>query len=355
MGNRQTKRDWMGNAPTKVCMECGLAQCHRRRTHSRQACKNCGATLAPIVEYPSSGLGGTKFCARCSSLAPIASPIGLRCQRCGCGQYVTSFRMSRRVLLRTLCLVERLHTRGGGVGLPTPARWRVLRFLRPFAVVLVETPPPPRARGTPRPVLNAAGVLETVKLLMVGDSRCGKTLLLRRYARGYLEEHFVTTIGVDFQTKTIDWRDGRRIRLQVWDTAGQERFRTITTSYFRGTHGAVIVYDVSDAAAPANVRNWVAQIRECADEGVQILLLGHVDRDEDGPRAITEAEGRAMAEACGCGLFFEVSARHGTNVNRAFDSLARSIADFEGRSQAPVLRTVDIGRWRDPPRLGPTR
>ena len=99
-----------------------------------------------------------------------------------------------------------------------------------------------------------------IKLLMIGDSGVGKTCLLLRYANDSFSPTFITTIGIDFKIKQIHL-DGKDIKLQIWDTAGQERFRTITTSYFRGAQGILLVYDVTDRGSFENIRNWVSQIQ----------------------------------------------------------------------------------------------
>jgi len=88
----------------------------------------------------------------------------------------------------------------------------------------------------------------------------GKTCLLLRYANEAFSPTFITTIGIDFKIKNIQL-DNKRIKLQIWDTAGQERFRTITTSYFRGAQGILLVYDVTDRQTFLSIRNWVQQIQ----------------------------------------------------------------------------------------------
>jgi len=88
----------------------------------------------------------------------------------------------------------------------------------------------------------------------------GKTCLLLRYANEAFSPTFITTIGIDFKIKNIQLGN-KRIKLQIWDTAGQERFRTITTSYFRGAQGILLVYDVTDRATFLSIRNWVQQIQ----------------------------------------------------------------------------------------------
>ncbi|KAJ1416552.1 small GTPase superfamily, partial [Ochromonadaceae sp. CCMP2298] len=113
-----------------------------------------------------------------------------------------------------------------------------------------------------------------IKLLMIGDSGVGKTCLLLRYANDSFSPTFITTIGIDFKIKNIQL-DGKRIKLQIWDTAGQERFRTITTSYFRGAQGILLVYDVTDRNSFISIRNWVAQIQMHADVNVNKILIGN--------------------------------------------------------------------------------
>merc|ERR1712184_163282 len=112
------------------------------------------------------------------------------------------------------------------------------------------------------------------KLLLIGDSGVGKSCLLLRFADDTYTDSYISTIGVDFKIRTVDL-DTKTIKLQIWDTAGQERFRTITSSYYRGAHGIIIVYDITDVESFNNVRQWLFEIDRFASENVNKLLVGN--------------------------------------------------------------------------------
>merc|ERR1711968_437005 len=106
-----------------------------------------------------------------------------------------------------------------------------------------------------------------IKLLLIGDSGVGKSCLLCRYSDDVFNSSFITTIGIDFKIRTIDL-DGLKIKLQIWDTAGQERFRTITQAYYRGAMGILLVYNVIDDKSFSNIRVWMRNIEQHANESV---------------------------------------------------------------------------------------
>jgi len=161
------------------------------------------------------------------------------------------------------------------------------------------------------------------KILLVGDSGVGKSALLLRYTDNTFTDNFVSTIGVDFKIKTISL-DGQTVKLQIWDTAGQERFKTITSSYYRGSHGILVVYDITDVVSFNNIRVWLEEIKKyTSGESVIILLVGNKN-DQESNRAVETSQGQEMADKLGC-LFMETSAKDRVNVDNIFLELIRSL------------------------------
>ncbi|WVZ98866.1 hypothetical protein U9M48_044241 [Paspalum notatum var. saurae] len=162
-----------------------------------------------------------------------------------------------------------------------------------------------------------------IKLLLIGDSGVGKSCLLLRFSDGSFTTSFITTIGIDFKIRTIEL-DGKRIKLQIWDTAGQERFRTITTAYYRGAMGILLVYDVTDESSFNNIRNWIRNIEQHASDNVNKILVGNKADMDESKRAVPTAKGQALADEYGI-KFFETSAKTNLNVEQVFFSIARDI------------------------------
>jgi len=160
------------------------------------------------------------------------------------------------------------------------------------------------------------------KLLLIGDSGVGKSCLLLRFADDTYTESYISTIGVDFKIRTIEL-DGKTIKLQIWDTAGQERFRTITSSYYRGAHGIIVVYDVTDNESFNNVKQWLHEIDRYACENVNKLLVGNKS-DLTAKRVVSTEQGKEFADSLGI-EFLETSAKTSTNVEQAFLTMASQI------------------------------
>ncbi|KAE9421564.1 hypothetical protein Angca_004718 [Angiostrongylus cantonensis] len=177
------------------------------------------------------------------------------------------------------------------------------------------------------------------KLLLIGDSGVGKSCLLLRFADDTYTESYISTIGVDFKIRTIEL-DGKTIKLQIWDTAGQERFRTITSSYYRGAHGIIVVYDITDQESFNNVKQWLQEIDRYACENVNKLLVGN-KCDLTAKRAVEIQAAKEYADQLGI-PFLETSAKSSTNVEQAFLTMASEIKSrmgpIQGAGGAPAVR-----------------
>nr|XP_015806280.2 ras-related protein ORAB-1 [Nothobranchius furzeri] len=160
------------------------------------------------------------------------------------------------------------------------------------------------------------------KLLLIGDSGVGKSCLLLRFADDTYTESYISTIGVDFKIRTVDM-DGKTVKLQIWDTAGQERFRTITSSYYRGAHGIIIVYDVTEQESFNNVKQWLDEIDRYACENVSRLLVGNKS-DLVSKKVVDAASAQDLASSLKI-PFLETSAKSSDNVEKAFLTMASEI------------------------------
>ncbi|CAD7674816.1 unnamed protein product [Nyctereutes procyonoides] len=178
-------------------------------------------------------------------------------------------------------------------------------------------PPPGAAPGSPVSAM-AKAYDHLFKLLLIGDSGVGKTCLIIRFAEDSFNNTYISTIGIDFKIRTVDV-EGKKIKLQVWDTAGQERFKTITTAYYRGAMGIILVYDITDEKSFENIQNWMKSIKENASAGVERLLLGN-KCDMEAKRKVQKEQAIKLAREHGI-RFFETSAKSSTNVDEVSHSL----------------------------------
>ncbi|XP_013103541.1 ras-related protein Rab-35 isoform X2 [Stomoxys calcitrans] len=166
------------------------------------------------------------------------------------------------------------------------------------------------------------------KLLIIGDSGVGKSSLLIRFSDDTFSGSYITTIGVDFKIRTLVI-DGKRVKLQIWDTAGQERFRTITSTYYRGTHGVIVVYDVTNGESFANVRRWLDEIQNNCDV-VNKVLVGNKNDDPERKVVITE-DAQRFAQQMDIELF-ETSAKDNIKVEEMFLSITRQVLQHKLRT-----------------------
>nr|XP_011441468.2 ras-related protein Rab-37 isoform X4 [Crassostrea gigas] len=161
------------------------------------------------------------------------------------------------------------------------------------------------------------------KVMLIGDSGVGKTCLLVRFKDGaFLSGSFISTVGIDFRNKVVDV-EGTKVKLQIWDTAGQERFRSVTHAYYRDAHALLLLYDVSNKASFDNIRAWLGEINEYAQEDVVIMLLGN-KADMTSERVIRTEDGERLANEYNV-AFMETSAKTGMNVDLAFMAVAKDL------------------------------
>ncbi|XP_002119506.1 ras-related protein Rab-3 [Ciona intestinalis] len=156
------------------------------------------------------------------------------------------------------------------------------------------------------------------KLLIIGNSSVGKTSFLFRYADDSFTSAFVSTVGIDFKVKTV-FRQDKRVKLQIWDTAGQERYRTITTAYYRGAMGFILMYDITNEESFNSVQDWSTQIKTYSWDNAQVTLVGNKCDMED-ERVISTERGKQLADQLGF-EFFETSAKDNVNVKQVFERL----------------------------------
>lgn len=160
---------------------------------------------------------------------------------------------------------------------------------------------------------------------MIGDAGVGKSSMLLRFTDDSFDDHIQSTIGVDFKVKHLDV-SGKRIKLTIWDTAGQERFRTLTSSYYRGAQGVVLVYDVTRRDSFENLEQWLKEVKMYSPnngEGVVKLLVGNkVDLDRKVGR--DEAEDWARSQGM---LFLEASAKAKTGIRQCFMEVVNKIVE----------------------------
>ncbi|KAM3172757.1 Ras-related protein Rab-11A [Hymenolepis weldensis] len=156
------------------------------------------------------------------------------------------------------------------------------------------------------------------KIVLIGDSGVGKSNLLSRYTRNQFNLESKTTIGVEFATRSVKIGD-KVIKIQIWDTAGQERYRAITSAYYRGAVGALLVYDIAKYTTFENVNVWLKELKNNADRNIVTILVGN-KCDLRHLRTVSTQEAKQFAEDT-CLHFIETSALDSTNVDRAFSTL----------------------------------
>ncbi|CAM9689691.1 unnamed protein product, partial [Hapterophycus canaliculatus] len=159
-------------------------------------------------------------------------------------------------------------------------------------------------------------------VVLIGDSGVGKSNLLSRFTRNEFNLESKSTIGVEFATKSIQ-TEGKTIKAQIWDTAGQERYRAITSAYYRGAVGALLVYDISKHVTFENVERWLKELRDHAEANIVVMLIGNKS-DLRHLRTVTHEEAMEFAKKHNL-AFLETSALDSSGVDSAFQRILTEI------------------------------
>ena len=162
----------------------------------------------------------------------------------------------------------------------------------------------------------------SLKVVVVGESGVGKTCLLVRFVRDSFDEESQATLGVEFMSKIVQTQK-HRIQLQLWDTAGQELFRSVTRGYYRGSVGALLLFDLCNRDTFDNIEKWLKDVRDIAKPECVLALIGN-KCDLPSERQISREEAEEFARQNSM-LYFETSAKTGENVSEAFDGMVASI------------------------------
>lgn len=166
----------------------------------------------------------------------------------------------------------------------------------------------------------------TFKIVLIGDSCSGKSSLLLKYTEDRFIDKHRTTIGVDYKVKYVN-SNNKLIRLQLWDTAGQERFRSIIKTYYHGTHGIILTFDLTDEESFNNLGDWVKEINEIGNDKISVILIGNKS-DLKEQIVIKQDDINDFVENCGIKMkYFECSSKTGENINQSIDELIEQLSN----------------------------
>ena len=180
--------------------------------------------------------------------------------------------------------------------------------------------------------------------MRIGESLVGKTALITRYTNNSFSGTYLTTVGIDFQTKLININD-KTIKVELWDTAGQERFRNIAKNYFQSSDGFLIVYDITSKDSFEKLSFWNEQINLNAPEKTKYIIVGN-KKDLEEKREVKTEEGENLAKKNNV-KFYETSAKNGTNVNEVFELLAKEIVADTEKLQTRNKRSSQVLKKRN--------
>ena len=163
-----------------------------------------------------------------------------------------------------------------------------------------------------------------IKVILIGDSGVGKTNIMSKFLKNKFLEDSKATVGVEFGSKLFI-QQGHKIKAQIWDTAGQEKYKAITSAYYKGSKGALVIYDITQKETFANIEKWVNDLKCKGDPKITIIIIGNKN-DLEEKRQISKEQGEEKAKSFGC-AFLETSAFSGDNIEKAFEMMVKEIYD----------------------------
>jgi len=171
--------------------------------------------------------------------------------------------------------------------------------------------------------------LRKFKVVLIGPAAVGKTSLLMRYTDDSFASKYKMTIGVDFMTKTIEYKKDEIVKITIWDIGGQDRYKFLRASFFDKSNGALIVFDLSRGHTLKELQVWLSDLRTFAGESIPFIIIGNKsDLLPDIGEVMARAEAKAFAEK-EKGYYMETSAKTGNNVNEAFVELTRRMIEIK--------------------------
>ena len=169
------------------------------------------------------------------------------------------------------------------------------------------------------------------KIVIIGDTNVGKSNILSRYLTNEFTSNTKSTVGVELGIKFLKIKN-TSTKIQIWDTAGQERYQAITSSYFRGSDGCFIVYDITNETSFNNIEKWFDKIHEENDKEIPVIIVGN-KCDLENERKIPTEKAKEKAQNLKC-AFYETSALKAINIEQIFEELVNTIYDKTGGNKS---------------------
>ena len=183
---------------------------------------------------------------------------------------------------------------------------------------------------------NQSVVYNSYKVLLLGNSYVGKTCILLRFSEDIFKENYDVTIGLNYRIKSMTV-ENNPIKMQIWDTSGEEKFKAIAKNFYRGAHGVLLVYDICQKNSFLDVKSWIEQIIENADNDDIVMILCGNKCDNEKERKISKEEGENLAKNYGI-PFFECSAKNNFNIKEIFETMAQKIYTKVGNRQSSSVK-----------------